>query len=236
MVGRNRKTRWHQSHRLNQPHDNHDSKKPRQRAHSVVYYGMSRFSHAIRSALFLLSGLATIGFLQAQVVTPPSRNSEPQKPGARPGPRGLDIGPGNVGGGLGLAPTREETTVRTISYIVLGPDREWTNTDGQVITAKVIAWQDSVEQTVTPGKPTAEQTNPTANPDDIPHHFIPVVIKNDQVRILRNRQAFALPLNRLSEDDQAYVRQLDEAVRANAARRAAAEKAARESPRPDASE
>lgn len=197
---------------------------------------MIRLSHAMLSAVLILFCLAMVGSLRAQAVAPPSHDLV--KPGSdtRSGPRGLDIGPGNVGGGLGLVPKREETTVRTISYIVLGPDREWTNADGQVITAKVIAWQDSMDETVTAGKPTEEQTNPTANPDDIPPHFVPMVIKDDRVRILRGKQAFALPLSRLSDDDQAYVRQLDEAVRANAARGAAAQKAARESAKPDASE
>lgn len=189
---------------------------------------MIRMMKILLAAVTALSPLHPTDTSLAQAVPTMPPAVDPKNRSPRVGPGGLDIGPGNIGGGLVQPPPRDQTTVRTISYIALSPDREWTSTDGKVITAKVIAWQDSMEETVTEGKPTAEQNNPSANPDAIPPDFVPVVLQDNHVRILRGKQAFGLPLDRLSEEDQAFVRQLDEAVRATAARRQAAEKAAQE--------
>lgn len=187
---------------------------------------MTRFGFPLPAAIAVLLLTAPVHWSQSQVVPTTPRSFEQRNPGNRPAPRALDIGPGDIGRGVGQQQPRDQTTVRTVSYIALGPDREWTSADGQVMTAKVIAWQDSVEQTVTQGRPTEEQTTPRADASQIPSDFVPIVLNDNQVRILRGRDVFALPLDRLSEEDQAYVRQLDEAVRATAARRAEAQRAA----------
>lgn len=176
-------------------------------------------------ALLLLAAFAPP--LHAQVVPGTPRDFPRRDIGGTPGRGGIETGPGDIGGSINPNIRRDQTVTTARSYIVLTEERTWTSTDGQEIVARVIAWQESVEQFVHEGRPGDEPPAPTNF--EVPDDFVPEVVRDNKIRIMRGQQVFELPIDRLSKDDQDFVKQLDQAVKNTAARRRAAmEEAARE--------
>ncbi len=179
-------------------------------------------------ALLLLTAFGTSS--QAQVVPTTPRELQQRDIGGTPGRGGIETGPGNIGGSINAGVRRDQTVTTATSYIVLTEDREWTSADGQVIEARVIAWQDATETYVREGR-AADQPAPAPAPTnfEVPADFVPEVLRDNKIRIMRGQQVFELPLDRLSKEDRDFVQQLDQAVKNTAARRRAAmEAAARE--------
>jgi len=179
-------------------------------------------------AVALLLWLALSAEAQAQVApSAPPREFDRRESGGSNAPGGIEVGPGDISGGTGARAPQDRTIVRTTTVISLTEDRQWTNAEGRVIVARVIAWQDSTEEHVRPGRPgDPPAQNPAAEEVEIPDDFVPEVVRDNKVRLLRGQQAYELALDQLSEDDREFVKQLDEAVQATAARRQAAKEAA----------
>ncbi len=86
---------------------------------------------------------------------------------------------------------------RTITYLVLSESRSWTSTDGKVLEAKLIAFEDIVIEGKVEGGSQAP-TKPPANP---------TVVRNDKVRLLAGKKSYELDLSRLSEADRSFIEQ-----------------------------
>jgi len=98
---------------------------------------------------------------------------------------------GGGSSGVGITPAPPRTTekiTKTVTYMALSEKRAWKSGDGKTIVAMLLAFD-------TDGK-SAEEIKAT-----------PVtVIREGQVRLLKDNKEFILPLKRLSDPDQKFVR------------------------------
>ncbi|MBL9115930.1 MAG: hypothetical protein JNJ83_13060 [Verrucomicrobiaceae bacterium] len=113
---------------------------------------------------------------------------------------------GNGGAAVGLVtPPKPEPVVRMVSYISLSQPRQWTSNDGKPIIAKLIAFEDMVVETTK-----AAAANERPQMPKLPGK--PTVVKDGKVRLLKEKQPFEVPLDRLSAADREYVEKLKAAV------------------------
>ena len=154
----------------------------------------------MRAAVCVFLGLSAM--LPAQVVpTTPTKF----------GQRGLGSNTsGNGSASLGLSPaaTQPKPVVKQISYLSLSESRQWTSNDGKSLIGKLIAFE-QMEEVLAEGQPSA--TTAPALPTR------PTVIRDGKARLLVAQKPFELALERLSEADQAFVRQVDAAIAKQAA-------------------
>ncbi len=143
-----------------------------------------------------MTGLLACGFLMsagiAQIVVP-----------ANPGKfKGRSTG-SNTSGGVQIIPKEAEPArnVRYTTYITLSVSRFWTSTEGKLLEAKLIAFEDLTVEGVQ-GAP------PPAAPEP-PQH--PTVTRNGKIRLLVNRKPVELALSRLCPADQEFVTQVQTA-------------------------
>ena len=116
---------------------------------------------------------------------------------------------GNGGAAVGLVtPPKPEPVVRMVSYISLSQPRQWTSNDGKPIIAKIIAFEDMVVETTKAAAATAQPEMPKLTGK-------PTVVKDGKVRLLKDKQPFEVPLDRLSTADREYVEKLKAAVGAS---------------------
>ncbi|MCB1225854.1 MAG: hypothetical protein KDK99_08610 [Verrucomicrobiales bacterium] len=103
---------------------------------------------------------------------------------------------------LNAATPKSSSITRHVSYLVLSPARAFTSNDGKTLVGKLIAWEQTVVEVET-GKPLPEAQAPALNGP-------PTVLRADQVRLLIGQKAYELPLKRLSPEDQAFIKDLDQ--------------------------
>ncbi len=109
-----------------------------------------------------------------------------------------DLG-GSLGSSVvGVGEAKAQTKTKTLRYIAVSDNRSFESTDGKKITARLIAFEEGDVATV---------KRPLT------------LIKDGRIRLLvRGKQkASVVPLTRLREEDQDYVKAVDEANRAAAA-------------------
>lgn len=127
------------------------------------------------------------------------------------GMRGVGAGTsGNSSTSIGLAPNaaNPKPVVKQISYISLSESRQWTSNDGRTLIGKLIAFEQSEEVL-------AEGQAPSTEAPKLPAR--PTVIRDGKTRLLVEQKPFELPLERLSEADQEFVRKLDATIAKQAA-------------------
>lgn len=98
-----------------------------------------------------------------------------------------------------IAPTntKDEKITRYISQLSLTEIRQWTSTEGKVIEAKLIAFEDLVVES-------REGVEP--QPPEPPKH--PTVVRDGMVRLAVNRKPMVLPLSRLINSDQKFIEKI----------------------------
>lgn len=98
---------------------------------------------------------------------------------------------GGGSAGVGITPAQPEAPekiIRNVTFMALSEKRAWKSDDGKTMVAMLLAFD-------TEGK----------SPEEL--KAAPVtVIKKGHVRLLKENKEFVLPLNRLSESDQNFVR------------------------------
>lgn len=98
-------------------------------------------------------------------------------------------GGGSAGVGITPAkPTTPEKIIKTVTYMALSEKRAWKSADGKTIVGMLLAFD-------TEGKSSDELKSAPVT-----------VIRKGQVRLLVEKKDFVLPLARLSESDQTFVR------------------------------
>ena len=110
------------------------------------------------------------------------------------------IGDGVKGGGaVNVAPPRTQTTVRTVTHIVLGEPRQWKMSDGKSFIGKLIAFEDIVA------------TGNAAQPE-IPKN--PTVVRDGKARLLVEAKAYEVPLQNFGEEERKFIEDVKVAVAA----------------------
>jgi hypothetical protein len=150
----------------------------------------------------LLLGVITAG---AQVIPTTPKKFTKRGVGGTTGSTGGIVTPG---GGISIGPSTPApaTKVRYTTHIALSEPRQWQSTDGRSLIGKLIAFEDLTAETAK-GAPPPTFT-PPANP---------TIVKDGKARILVDTKAYELPLDRLSEDDRAFVEKIRDAAAKNAA-------------------
>lgn len=99
----------------------------------------------------------------------------------------------------GIAPARpnDEKITQHITQLSLSEMRSWTSSDGKVIEAKLIAFEDL----------RVEAVNGAVVKQPEPPKY-PTVVKDGTVRLAVNRKPVILPLTRLSKEDQEFVEKI----------------------------
>lgn len=98
---------------------------------------------------------------------------------------------------VGPARTNDEKVTRYVSQLSLSELRSWTSSDGKVIEAKLIAFEDLTVE--------ARDGAAPAQPEPPKH---PTVVRDASVRLSVNRKPVILPLSRLSQADQEFVEKI----------------------------
>ena len=136
--------------------------------------------------LILLLGSAAINS-QAQTTTSTPKGFEIRKNGS---------GTGN-GSSVGLIPSGKKQKPQVITYTALSKVREWKNSDGKTIKARLLAFPSLIEDQKTKG--------------ETPHF---TVIRDQKVRFLisPNNKATLYPLEKLSDLDQEFIEEIARAA------------------------
>ena len=98
--------------------------------------------------------------------------------------------------------TNENPNVRYVTHIVLYQNRFWTNTEGKLVEAKLIAFEDQV----------AEAPRGGAEPKFSSPPARPTVIRDGKIRLLVNQKPVELALEKLSQQDREFVGQIQAAI------------------------
>lgn len=127
------------------------------------------------------------------------------------------------GASVGVGTPAAEQEVQRITYITLSDARDWTSTDGRKVTARLVAFEEIRESSKPkpagggPEEPPTNTDRPTTTtaPEEKPIDLEqpPTVIRNGQIRLLRDRKVYTLALDRLIEADQELIRRIDAAAR-----------------------
>ena len=94
------------------------------------------------------------------------------------------------GASVNVTPPRTQTTVRTITHIVLGEPRQWKMSDGKFFVGKLIAFEDLV-------------TEGNAAAPAVPKN--PTVVREGKARVLVNSKPFEIALERLGADERRFI-------------------------------
>ena len=101
--------------------------------------------------------------------------------------------------------TTENPNVRYVTHIVLYQNRWWTNSEGKLLEAKLIAFEDQV----------AEAPKGGAEPKFTAPPSRPTVIRDGKIRLLVNQKPVELQLEKLSQQDREFVEQINAAIAKN---------------------
>lgn len=105
------------------------------------------------------------------------------------------VGPVSPGPGVTVVPRNPEPKVRQVTYLILSEERQWLSTEGKQVTGKLIAFEEVVVEGVKGDVPLPQPA--------LPSH--PTVVREGKVRLLVNRKASEVPLERLVEPDREFV-------------------------------
>ncbi|MBL9133616.1 MAG: hypothetical protein JNG86_20570 [Verrucomicrobiaceae bacterium] len=154
----------------------------------------------MKTMLFILAVAA--GQAAGQVATP----TTPTKFGTRAMTGGTSGGNASVN----VTTPPAETTVRLVSHFTLDKPRQWKSTDGRSLLGSIIAFEDSVVEMKAANRAAAMVAAQNAPAPKPPEKF--TIIHDGKVRLLVNQKPVEVPLDRLSEEDRAYVTTVNDAA------------------------
>lgn len=106
-------------------------------------------------------------------------------------------GGSNVSPGVDTSRPKDEKITHLLTQLSLSELRSWTSSDGKVIEAKLIAFEDLAAESRDGAN--VKVTQP-------PKH--PTVVRDGSIRLAVNRKPMVLSLSRLSKDDQDFVEKI----------------------------
>jgi len=148
-----------------------------------------------------LAALLCISSLSAQTDFPSNPTVGPKKYTTRKTGGGVDPGAAIE------SQTTENPNVRYVTHIVLYQNRWWTNTEGKLVEAKLIAFEDQV----------ADAPKGAAEPKFSAPPSQPTVVRDGKVRLLVSQKPVELALEKLSPQDREFVEQIRAAIAKKAA-------------------
>jgi hypothetical protein len=92
-------------------------------------------------------------------------------------------------------------TVRYVTHIVLSTNRFWTNPDGKIVEAKLIAFEDMITEAPKGAEPPPNPAPPES----------PTVVRDGKIRLLIKNKPVVSALSRFSAADQEFVEQVRKA-------------------------
>ncbi|MBK8094368.1 MAG: hypothetical protein IPK32_20995 [Verrucomicrobiaceae bacterium] len=138
----------------------------------------------------------------AQIATPttPSRFSQREVTG------GSSTGTASVN----VQAPKGDSTARLVSHYSFGEARQWKSTDGRSLIGKMIAFEDIIieKKAATAGEAAAALKTAPAPPP--PAKF--TLLRDGKIRLLVNNKPFEIPLDRLSDEDRAFAKKVDDTV------------------------
>lgn len=140
--------------------------------------------------------------LTAQIATP----TTPTKFGKRDLSGGSSTGNATVNS----QPTNAESTARVVSHYSFGEARQWKSSDGRSLIGKMIAFEDAVIELKAPTAAAAKAAALNAPAPKPPAKF--TLMRDGKIRLLVNNQPFEVPLDRLSEEDRAFAKKVEDSV------------------------
>ena len=111
------------------------------------------------------------------------------------------VGGATATNGATITPSSTAPAVRHVTYLTLSPLRQWTSTDGKSLMGKLIAYEESVSNHPVPQSAAPITTQPT-------------VLRDGKARLLVDRKAYEVPLERLGPEEQKFIQQLQAALAA----------------------
>ncbi len=97
-------------------------------------------------------------------------------------------------------PTRPQTTVRTVTHIVLGEPRQWKMANGQSFIGKLIAFEDIVIE------------GTASAPMNVPKK--PTVVRNASARFYVNSKSYEVALDKLGAEERKFIEDTAAAIAA----------------------
>lgn len=116
-----------------------------------------------------------------------------------------DLGGDTTGAAVNAVPPKQETIVRTTTYLSLSETRQWTSTEDKPLMAKLIAFEDITIETVKGQTPADTQQLPKLTGK-------PTVVKDGKVRLMANQRPYEVALDKLSQADRDFVEKFRMAV------------------------
>ena len=119
-----------------------------------------------------------------------------------------DIGGSSTAGVSVTPPPKQEPMVRTTTYIVLAPLRQWTNSDGKPLMAKLIAFEEITVQT------TKAEALGNTKPEPPKLNGKPTVVRDGKVRLMADNKPYEVAVDKLSPADQEFINTMKRAIAA----------------------
>lgn len=159
--------------------------------------GMNAKHRWLRNGLFSVLVFTSLAGAQVAVPTTP-KNFTMRKMGDTSASAGI------------ASPTKPaETVYRMVTYVALTPPRQWKSADGRSLLGKLIAFEDMVVE--------SKNVAPPANEKPVMPATI-TVVRDGKARLLVDQKPFEVSLDRLGEDEKTFVKNIDAAVKAKAAK------------------
>ncbi len=107
--------------------------------------------------------------------------------------------------GASITPRSTAPEIRQVAYLTLSPERAWNSVDGKSRTGKLIAYEESVTVSKGGAAPVAPVPPATKNP---------TVVKEGKARLLIDRKAYEVPLDRLGTEERTFIQELQASLAA----------------------
>ncbi len=107
-------------------------------------------------------------------------------------------------------PASGESTARITSHYSFGDARQWKSTDGRSLVGQMIAFEDAVIEVKRPTAGEARAAAMSAPAPKPPEKF--TLVREGKIRLLVSNKPYEVALDRLSEEDRAFAKQVEESV------------------------
>ena len=124
--------------------------------------------------------------------------------------RDVSSGASTNSASVNATPAAGQSTARITSHYSFGDARQWKSTDGRSLVGKMIAFEDAVIEVKRPTAAEARAAAMSAPAPKPPAKF--TLVRDGKIRLLVNNKPYEVALDRISEDDRAFAKQVEESL------------------------